>query len=372
MSVEAKRSKGRLAAVWIACALLGSLSAAAQEGETTVAGRIMDRAGLPAAGYRLLAQVADGTGVFVGEPADAEGRYTLVLPSGATYVFPAAVAPTGARIALPPSEPIDAAPGELKLDVYLPLTARPGPRELPRELGSSDRLFFGIAEEPSFVAGQRWEARADWADFDIVDRVETRVIGAISFDALPRVEIGGSGGFASLDPAGGGTSESGATDVDLWTKFHLLRSMDNRLDVALGALFTLPTGDSDVGLGHDSTQSELFASVGYSLSASMVIAHVGVRTSGDGEVAGIPIEGKVSASGGLGLVVPFSPRFSLLFEAIYDGERFEGASADSRVLAGVNWRLHPRGTLRGAISGGVESTSPDAEVLVGYAYEFGR
>ena len=69
---------------------------------------------------------------------------------------------------------------------------------------------------------------------------------------------------------------SGALDLELWGKFRLRESVEGTWEVAAGGLMKLPTGDSDAGLGHDSTQSELFLAASRALGPTLLIGHVGV------------------------------------------------------------------------------------------------
>jgi hypothetical protein len=177
------------------------------------------------------------------------------------------------------------------------------------------------------------------------------------------------GGVAFVEPQGQ-PSEFGTTDAEGWAKIRLYRSTDNRIDVAAGARLTFPTGDEDVGLGQDALQSKLFASIGYALQVAEIIAHAGVRVTGDGETGGAPLEGRVSGSVGLGTIIPFSKSFSLTFEATYDAERFEDTDSVSLAALGANWRVGDFSTFRFAVTGGIEGASPDVTGIIGYAASF--
>jgi hypothetical protein len=252
-------------------------------------------------------------------------------------------------------------------DVQIPVPLEPLPRSLVHEGGGPDRLFLSFVEDTALVARNYVEFQIDATDFEHGDRQAVLAIGAFQLAAVPGVEFGARTGYADLDrPPGDG---SGALDFELWGKLHLLRSANNRIELTAGALLTLPTGDEDAGLGQDALQSKLFLASSYDLGAAALIGHVGLRTTEDGSAAGVPLEGQVSGSVGLGVVVPFSPDFSLAFEATYDGERFEDADDDSRVLVGFNWRLW-KGKLRGALAGGLTDAAPDAQGLIGYALAF--
>lgn len=138
----------------------------------------------------------------------------------------------------------------------------------------------------------------------------------------------------------------------------------------MGALITLPTGDEEAGLSADSTRAEWFVAASRTFAAAIVIGHAGVAANEGGELAGRPLDGEIAASAGLGLLVPLSGRASAVFEASYDGARFERTDSESRILAGVNWQIHLRGKLRAALVAGLADASPDAELIVGYALTF--
>ena len=107
---------------------------------------------------------------------------------------------------------------------------------------------------------------------------------------------------------------------------------------------------------------------GYSLGSTVLIGHVGVVTSGDGEVFGDPREGGTTVSAGVGLLVPLSADASLVFEAGYDGERLKNTESDSHLLVGLDWQVHWRGKLRIALAAGLEGSSADGRLIVGYAF----
>lgn len=356
---------------WVAAFLLACWIAPclARETDTVLEGTIFDLAGSPIPGCRIVVQAAGGTEVFLSPPSAEDGHYRVPLPSGDSYVIMAAISPTGGRASVPDRSLVQAVPGTVTRDIYLFVSARPGPRHAAKALGGSDRLFLALIEDPLLAERQRWEFQAAASDFDIADRIDGRFIGAFQFPMLPRVEFGARAGFADLD-VDGGASGSGATDLDLWTKFHMHRSTGGALDLAVGGLFTLPTGDDAEGLGHDALQSKLFFAMSYSYVPAVVVAHVGLRTTEDGSIAGTSLDGKISLTAAASLIVPFSSKLSLAVEANYEGERFEGADADSRVLLGINWRPHLHGTLRAAVAGGLTDGAPDVQALLGYAFDF--
>ena len=343
------------------CILLLPLGVA--RAETTIEGRILDAAGDPVSGYRVVARMVEGTEPFISQPSDEEGRYSLAVPTGERYLIVALIAPSGGRVALPDSEPLTSTPGRLTRDLQLSHVA---PRMSRGALRGADRLFLSFVEDPVITARQHLEIQFD-TEWDMLesDRSSAHLIAAFSLPRIPRLEIGLRAGFGEIRPSGA-SSNTGALDADLWVKFPLHNS--ERWETAVGTLITLPTGDADEGLGRDSTQAELFVAGSCSLEPSVLIGHVGVVTSADGEVFGEPREGGTTVSAGVGVLVPLSSDASLVFEARYDGERLQGTDSDSLLLVGLDWKVHWRGKLRTALAAGLEGSSVDGRFLVGYAF----
>jgi hypothetical protein len=102
----------------------------------------------------------------------------------------------------------------------------------------------------------------------------------------------------------------------------------------------------------------------------VIVAHVGVRVTGDGESLGLPLGQRVSGAAGIGVLVPVAPAVTLAFEANYDGKRFDETEDDARVLVGADWTTFGRGVFRGALASGLTNGSPDYDVRVGYALRF--
>lgn len=351
----------------LACSALHAVAAGS---ETTLQGTIFDADGTPVPGCRVVVRHAGGNGVFVSMPSAQDGSYSVDLPAGAEYVVVAAVSPLGGRATVPDSSPVEAVPGIVRRDIHLPMSTEPGPRSAAKVLDGSDRMYLSLVEDPLLAQRQRWEIQTEAADLDWADKVSIRLIGALQLASLPRVELGARAGLATLRGADDLSDNSGSTDLDLWAKFHLHRSMDGKLDLAVGGLLTLPTGDEAIALGNDAFQSKLFVGASYALASSVLVAHAGLRTSEDGRVAGRPVDGKLSGTAAAGVVVPFTPKASFVVEANYEGERFEETQAEALALFGVNWRSHLHGTLRAAAAGGLTKDAPDFQLLVGYARDY--
>ena len=120
----------RRVALWGLCLVMaggGSLPAA-EDGTTSIEGRILDAAGEPIADCRVVARIAAGTDVFISSPSDAEGRYAVDVPSGESYVIVALIAPTGSRLTLPEPERVQANLARVSRDLRIAVDDSPGPR----------------------------------------------------------------------------------------------------------------------------------------------------------------------------------------------------------------------------------------------------
>lgn len=335
--------------------------------EASLTGRVLDQAGQPVVGCRVIAREADGVTFYIGTPSDDEGRYAVEVPEKALYKLIAVILQGGERIELPeaPATAVGAVPVNRDLTIEVPTP--PGPRA--EEQRGADRLFLAFVEDPALAHYRHYEARLDYRDFDAGDSFLVEGIVAMQFAAVPRVELGARGGYATLDISGV-SDDSGVTDIDVWGKFHLWRSADTRADLTIGSIATLPTGDEASGLGQDAFQSKLFLGASYAWRSVLLVAHAGVATAENGKVFGVPLQGQVTGAAGVGLLVPFTRRASAVFEAGFEGERFEDTDSTTQLLAGVNWRLGAHGQLRVAGSVGVGDRSDLSRLLAGYAFLF--
>ncbi len=238
----------------------------------------------------------------------------------------------------------------------------------------ADRLFLGFAEEAAIVGTQWWEGQFEFRDGGPVDATILRVIAALR--PMNDVEIGGRVGFGDTSSPAGVPEGSGATDLDLWAKYHLAGGPQT--DFAVGGLVTIPTGDDSVGLGYDAFAVEVFGSVRQRLTRAIVSGHAGLRINGDGHVfggqnfgrRGADLTGKTSVLLSGGVVIPISDELAGIGEVWAETERFRQTDSDVRILGGLNWRPFRRGLLRGGVSVGLTDGAPDAQVLVGYAFNF--
>ena len=242
------------------------------------------------------------------------------------------------------------------------------------QTSGTDRSFLGFDEEAAVVDSQWWEGQGEFADFDGFDALIARVVAA--FQIRESVEIGGRIGFGRTDASGGSNDGNGATDLDLWGKYHF--GVQGDAEWAVGGTATVPSGDDTAGLGFDAFSIGGFGSMRYRLAKGFISASVGVRLNGDGQfrVPGTELEGKTSVTGTFGWLYPLADTVTFVAEADAESRRFEnngpveGLGSVERVLGGINVRVANRGMIRVAIVGGVTDDAPDLQILGGYAFHF--
>jgi hypothetical protein len=237
----------------------------------------------------------------------------------------------------------------------------------PKPTSSSDRLFLAFAEDATVVDRQWWEGQvgtADWDGFDV-----NAITGVVAFQPWVDLEVGGRIGFGDTD-ADGGLDGSGATDLDVWTKYHLGGGEDT--EFAVGGVFTVPTGDESAGLGSDAFGVSAFGALRHRLRKAIVTAHAGVQFNGDGRRFGETVDrdGETAPIMGAGVILPFSDQFATVGEIEFRDGRLDGDDEATRVLGGINWRPGGRGIFRAALGFGLSDGAPDFEALIGYAAQF--
>jgi hypothetical protein len=246
--------------------------------------------------------------------------------------------------------------------------AKPAPAAAPAEF--ADRLFLGFAQEASLVPSQWWEGQVEYADgsHDIpVDAFLVR--GVFAFRPIKQLEVGGRVGFGTTSAGQGRSDGTGATDLDVYGKW-VFQDVAQNLNISVGALLTVPTGDDTAGLGFNSFAGQMFGGIRYRFSEFELGGHVGVRYNGDGEFQGFDLDGKGSFEIGATVLFPLANEVSLVGEAQMETDRFEQIDSSTQLLFGVNWRAFGRGMFRGAVAGGLTNGSPDFRVILGYAYSF--
>lgn len=234
------------------------------------------------------------------------------------------------------------------------------------QTSSSDRFFLAFAEDTAIAQEQWWEGQLEFAESDDVD--VTVVRGIVAFQPWKNVELGGRMGFGSSD-TGTSADGSGATDLDAWGKYYFGERVSDT-EFALGAGVTVPTGDDSAGLGFDAFSLGVFGALRHRLPELVLAVHAGVRTTGDGRILGVDLDGKTSALLGGGVIWPLSDEVAFVGEVNLESERFEQTDKDTRVLGGVNWRPFNRGIVRAALGFGLSDGAPDVQLLAGYAAQF--
>ena len=235
-------------------------------------------------------------------------------------------------------------------------------RAARRAAGAVDRLFLTFGQEARLVDRQWWEGRLEYLDGSSgADATILSVVAA--FQPWDQVEFGGHVGFGDSDGFAG--SGSGATDLDLWAKYHF--GEGDKTEYAAGGLVIVPTGDDAAGLGYDSFAFGGFGSVRHQGRRATFSGNLAVRLNGDG-ISGT--DGDTSIEIGLGAIVPANEKLSFVAEARFETERFDGFESDTRVLGGINLAAGKSGAFRAAIAVGLTDGAPDVQVLAGYASTF--
>ena len=254
----------------------------------------------------------------------------------------------------------------LALMFCLPFTAlaqtEEAEKKAVREPAAVDRLYLTFGQEATLVDRQWWEGRFDYIDLSSgVDIMGLRAVAA--FQPWDEVEFGGTVGFADSDGFPG--SGSGATDLDLWAKFHF--GEGGKRQYAAGGLVIVPTGDDAAGLGADSFSFGGFGSVRHQGRRAIFSGNLALRVNGDG-VPGA--NGETSIEVGLGAIVPANDKLSFIAETRFETERFEGSESDFRALGGINLATGGNGAFRAAVAVGLTDGAPDLQLIAGYAATF--
>jgi hypothetical protein len=352
------------------CLLALSLApAAAQSSSDVVVGRVVDANEESAVGFRVVYRAVDDVQVALSQPTDEAGEYSLALPSGTVYIPVAVISPAGMRFALDNQEPVSVGPG-VRRDIVLPITLSAEEETEPKAFLGSERLFLSFVEDTAMVGKSHWEGQLDISSGDRVDQIISRAIGAVQFEAMPRVEFGGRFGIGGATFPGAIPDQGVYTDLDLWGKLYIGPRFSPRYEFTAGAILTLGTGDEDACLGYGGLRSKIFGAARYSFDSWKLAANAGIRFNEGVIACGVPLEGEIAPSIGLGAVVPYNDQLTIIGEAVWEGERFDGFEADARILAGVNWKPLQYGMVRLAIGLGLADGAPDSQLLAGYSFDF--
>jgi hypothetical protein len=348
---------------------LSAVPAGAQENLVVVRGMVVDTDEQAIVGYRVVFRIADTAEVYLSTPTENDGEYAVSLPPGFSYVAVAILSPGGARVALDGQKPFQVRVGTRR-NLMVDLSSLQVEVRNPVPFAGAGRLFLSFVEDTAMVENWRIEAQLNFAGLDAGDLSRTSIIGAVQFDAMPRIEFGGRIGYAGLDGSGGVPSGNGITDTDLWAKFYIGPRWMKHSEFGFGALVTLPTGTEDNLQSFDAMRSKLFFAMRRDFSRMTLSAHAGVRFNESGSLYGIPLEGSTAGSLGAAVIAPLGSKLAMVGEFVYEGERFEGFDADTRLLAGVNWKPGDYGVLRFALALGLTDGAPDSQVLASWAFDF--
>jgi len=251
----------------------------------------------------------------------------------------------------------------LALVCCLPFTAQAQTeQETKRDPGATDRMFLTFGQEATLVDRQWWEGQLEYLDGSSgFDATILRVVAA--FQPWEQVEFGGTVGFGDTDGFVG--SGSGATDLDLWAKYHF--GEGDRTQYAAGGLLIVPTGDDAAGLGNDSFAFGAFGSVRHRGKRATFSGNLALRLNGDGIG---DTNGETSVEVGAGVIIPANDKLSFIGEVRFETERFSGFESDLRALGGINLSAGKSGALRAALAIGLTDGAPDLQVIAGYAATF--
>jgi hypothetical protein len=342
---------------------------AAAQNLVVVRGLVVDTAKQPVAGYRVVFRVADAAEVYLSTPTDEKAEYAVSLPEHQQFKIVAVITPGGARLAQDPVQEFTAQAGTRR-NVIVDLSELQVEERDIVQFAGADRLFLSFVEDTAMAENWRIEGQIGFASQDPGDPVGAQLVGMVQFDAIPRIEFGGRIGYLGADTPADVPDGNGLSDTDLWAKFYLGPRWMRHSEYSFGGLVTLPTGNQDNLQSFDALRSKLFFAMRYSFPSVILSANAGVRFNASGDLHGIPLEGKTAGSLGVAAIVPIGAKFAVIGELTYEGERFEGSEADSRLLAGVNWKALPWGVVRFAVGGGLTDGAPDAQFVAGWSFDF--
>ena len=144
-----------------------------------------------------------------------------------------------------------------------------------RPTSGFDRLFLSFIEDATLPESQWWEGQIEFQDGDGFDATIARGIFAIEW--RDRVEFGTRIGFGDTDVDNANVDDgSGATDWEIWGKYYL-GSQGGVNEFAVGAIFTIPTGDDSAGLGTDAFAANIFGAYRRRLENLIITGNIGLR-----------------------------------------------------------------------------------------------
>lgn len=234
----------------------------------------------------------------------------------------------------------------------------PGAR---KDLGDRNdrRLFQRFVEDAAISTGGWAELQYRYANLS--SGSEHFLGPLVAFKIVNNIEGGLRFGLRDVNPDPG-QGESGLSDIDLFAKYRFPGGGRGR--AALGVLAKVPTADETEGLGTGKSDLELFAAWRADFDAVSIVANAGARLNGDPDPPVPPTDNSLFFGGAL--LLPASQALTLVIEATYETERFEGASDDARLTLGVQSRSRQGRTgVRGGVAIPLSDGAPDYEVLLG-------
>jgi hypothetical protein len=117
-----RRARGVFLFGVLVCGLLATVSVPVRADEKPTeggfSGLVLDPAGKPASGFRLVF-LGDDQVEHTSSPSDELGRYSISVPAGLHYRVVAALAPDGTRLDVPELPPLEAEVGVRRLDIRI-------------------------------------------------------------------------------------------------------------------------------------------------------------------------------------------------------------------------------------------------------------
>jgi len=242
------------------------------------------------------------------------------------------------------------------------------------EISGDHRLFRRFIEDGAIVQKAWYEAAAQYDDFEgghdlsgtitAAFRLGMDVEAGIKAGIIDRRRDAGEVLYGAALPRGVDTI--GLADATLYGKYRILRSP---IELAVGAAAFLPLADSSRGLGPGAFRYEAFVGVRKNFPGAALVGSLGTTDRSDSGAAGRS-PGRSAPSFGTGVLVPLSSFWTVLGEVTYDGSRYEGDRADSRVLAGLDWRPTANLVVRGSLGHGLSDRSPARTATLSGAFHF--
>lgn len=242
------------------------------------------------------------------------------------------------------------------------------------EISGDHRLLRRFIEDGAIVQKAWYEAAASYEDserghdlegtiaaaFRVGRDLETGIVAGV---LARRREAGerlfGAGLASSVDTAG-------LADGTLYAKYRILRSP---IELAIGGAALLPLADSSHELGPGALGFQGFLGLRRSFAGATLVGSLGATDRSDSRAEG-GARGRSAGRVGTGILVPLSYVWTFVGEVTYDGPRYEGDRADSRVLAGLDWRPTANLVVRGGVGGGLSERAPGRSATISAAFHF--